>query len=95
MKNFLLNKFNKRIIMASRRISVKEIESKVDEIRKEMSVIKEDLANMKNFDKSTEIESVKKQMDELSSRLMKAEKNIDEIYAYVHNLYNYLKERLH
>jgi len=53
--------------MATRKLTLKEIEVKMEEIRKEMSVIKEDLANIKSVDKNNESESIKKQIDEINN----------------------------
>jgi hypothetical protein len=89
-KNYL-NKINKTFFMATKRMTLKDLEVRLEEVRKEMSSIQEKLTHSKDLAKDQEVDSVKKQVDELNARLSKAEKNLDEIYNYMHNLYEYLK----
>jgi len=77
--------------MATKRMTLKDLEVRLEEVRKEMSSIQEKLTHSKDLAKDQEVDSVKKQVDELNARLSKAEKNLDEIYNYMHNLYEYLK----
>jgi len=80
--------------MATKRMTLKDLEVRLEEVRKEMSSIQEKLTHSKDLAKDQEVDSVKKQVDELNARLSKAEKNLDEIYNYMHNLYEYLKNKL-